>query len=173
MLRLFNRSLLLLLLLATTQGMWAGDELETAPSFVAKTTTGEKFTNETTKGKVVLLQFWTTWCPYCKHEQSVVDDLYKEFKDKGLVLLAIDVGESKKKVKEYLQANPRQVPIVYMEDTNLAARYAAKSYPIYVVINREGKIADVQRGAGGERALRQLLSKAGLQSEESGSSSSE
>lgn len=153
-----------------TSGIWAGEELETAPSFVAKTTTGEKFTNETTKGKVVLLQFWTTWCPYCKHEQSMVDELYKELKGKDLVLLAIDVGESKKKVKEYLQANPREVPIVYMEDTNLAARYAAKSYPIYVAITRDGKIAGIQRGAGGERALRQLLSKAGLQTGDSSSS---
>ena len=167
------RSFFLLILFATGQGVWAGDELETAPSFVAKTTTGEKFTNESTKGKVVLLQFWTTWCPYCKREQPVLDDLYREFSGKGLVLLAIDVGESKKKVKEYLQLNPRQVPIVYMEDTNLAARYAAKSYPIYVVINRDGKIAGIQRGAGGERALRHLLSKAGLDGEDTSTSSSE
>lgn len=164
---------LFFLLLANVQAVRAGDELETAPSFVAKTTTGEKFTNETTKGKVVLLQFWTTWCPYCKREQEVVDDLYKEFNGKGLVLLAIDVGESKKKVKDYLQSNPRQVPIVYMEDTNLAARYAAKSFPVYVVINREGKIAGIQRGAGGERALRHLLSQAGLEGEDSSTSSTE
>jgi len=161
-----RHSLLIVLLLATAPGVWAGSELEPAPSFVARTTTGEKFTNETVKGKVVLLQFWTTWCPYCGREQSMIDDLYKEFRGKGLVLLAINVGESKKKVKQYLEANPRSVPIVFMEDTNLAARYAAKSYPIYVVINREGKIAAIQHGAGGERALRQMLSEAGLESEE-------
>jgi hypothetical protein len=49
-----------------------------------------------------------------------------------------------------------------MEDTNLAAMYAATSYPIYVVIDRDGNIAGTQRGAGGEEALRRLLARGGL-----------
>src|ERR1700728_7035 len=64
------------------------DERETAPRFHAKTLAGEQFTNESTKGKVVLLQFWTTWCPYCKGEEGVVNDLTTEFADKGLVVIA-------------------------------------------------------------------------------------
>ena len=54
------------------------------------------------KGKVVLLEFWTTWCPYCKDEEALVDSIDHEFAGKGLLVLAIDVGESKKKVKQYL-----------------------------------------------------------------------
>ena len=50
-----------------------------------------------------------------------------------------------------------------MENTNLAAMFAAKSYPLYVLIDSEGKIAGELRGAGGEEALRQLLRKAGLE----------
>lgn len=137
---------------------------EPAPRFHAKTMSGENFTNETTKGKVVLFEFWTTWCPYCREEESLVDDINKEFSGKGLVLLAVDVGESKKTVQRYLKAHPRSVPIVLNEDTNLAAMYAAKSYPIYVAVDRDGNIAGIQRGAGGERALRNLLADAGLES---------
>jgi len=48
--------------------------------------------------------------------------------------------------------------------TNLAAMYAANRYPIYVVVDRDGKIVDTQRGAGGERRLRRSLSEAGLES---------
>jgi thiol-disulfide isomerase/thioredoxin len=136
-----------------------------APRFHAKTTTGETFTNDTLKGKVVLLQFWTTWCPYCRREQSLVDSIEKEFASKGVVVLAIDVAESKKKVKQYLQDTPRSCRIVLTEDTNLAAMYQANSYPIYVVIDRDGNIAAEQRGAGGERTLRRMLSKAGVESE--------
>jgi len=53
---------------------------------------------------------------------------------------------------------------VMMEDTNLAAMYQANVYPIYVVVDRDGNIAGTQRGAGGERSLRRLLSRAGISS---------
>jgi thiol-disulfide isomerase/thioredoxin len=143
----------------------AGDR-EAAPRFNAKTLTGEKFTNDSLKGKVVLLQFWTTWCPYCRHEQSTVDNIQKEFAGQGLVVLAIDVGESKKTVKKYLEQSPRSCPIVLTDDTNLAAMFAAKNYPIYVVIDRDGNIVDTQHGAGGDGPLRNMLRRAGLKLEE-------
>ena len=80
----------------------------------------------------------------------------------NVVVLAVDVAESKKKVLEYLKEHPRKCRIVLTGDTNLAAMYAANSYPIYVVVDREGKIVDTQRGAGGERSLRRMLEGAGM-----------
>ena len=154
------------LLFASSRGLAASDEGEPAPGFHAKTLTGETFTNQSVKGKVVLLEFWTTWCPYCKEEESLVDSIDHEFSAKGVIVLAIDVAESKKKVKQYLQEHPRSCRIVVTEDTNLAAMYQANSYPIYVVIDRDGNIAAEQRGAGGERALRHALRKAGLGAQE-------
>ena len=137
---------------------------EPAPRFNATTTSGEKFTNDSIKGKIVLLEFWTTWCGYCANEAAFVDKLGHELADKGLILLAIDVGESKKTVKKYLEQHPRNCKIVLMEDTNLAAMYAATVYPIYVVIDRDGNIAGTQHGAAGEDALRRLIARAGLES---------
>jgi thiol-disulfide isomerase/thioredoxin len=137
---------------------------EPAPRFSATTTTGEKFTNASIKGKVVLLEFWTTWCGFCADEASFVDKIGRELSDKGLVLLAINVGESKKTVKKYLDQHPRNCKIVMMEDTNLAAMYQATVYPIYVVIDRDGNIAGTQRGAGGEETLRRLIARGGIQS---------
>ncbi len=146
---------------------FAGSEgREPAPRFSAKTLSGEKFNNDSVKGKVVLLQFWTTWCPYCRKDQPVVDELEREFADKGLLVLAVNVGESKKKVQKYLQENPRSCRIVLMDDTNLAAIYATRQFPVYVLIDREGNIAGTQKGGGNERALRRLVGRAGLESEE-------
>ena len=158
---------LALLSLAATRTFAGDDDREPAPRFHAKTLEGEQFTNETVKGKVVLFQFWTTWCPYCKSEESLVNDITKEFADKGLIVLAVDVAESKKKVVEYLKEHPRKCRIVLTGDTNLAAMYAANSYPIYVVVDRDGKIVDTQRGAGGERSLRRMLENAGLETKAS------
>jgi thiol-disulfide isomerase/thioredoxin len=153
------------LLILTAACVIAGTkDKEPAPRFNATTTSGEKFTNDSIKGKIVLLEFWTTWCGYCADEAAFVDKIGHELAGKGLVLLAIDVGESKKTVKKYLEQHPGTCKIVFMEDTNLAAMYAATVYPIYVVIDRDGNIAGTQRGAGGEDALRRLIARAGLES---------
>ena len=143
------------------------DEREPAPRFHAKTLAGDQFTNDSTKGKVVLFQFWTTWCPYCKSEEGLVNEITAEFADKGLVVIAVDVAESKKVVQQYLKDHPRKCRIVMTGDTNLAAMYQANRYPIYVVVDRDGKIVETQRGSGGERRLRRLLSRAGLESKDS------
>jgi len=138
---------------------------EPAPKFFAKSLDGEKFTNESLVGKVVLVQFWATWCQYCRRDQPAVDALMSDFANDGFVVLAVNVGEPRKKVKQYLADSPRACRIVLMEDTNLAALYAARSYPLYVLIDREGNVAGTQRGAAGEEALRRLVSKAGLTAE--------
>ncbi len=159
------------LLLGVLAAFGATNGKEPAPRFHAKTMDGQNFTNESTKGKVVLFEFWTTWCPYCVGEAPFVDQVSQEFKDKGLIVLAVNVGESKKTVKKYLEGHPRACSIVLMEDTNLAAMYAATVYPIYVLVDRDGNVVGTQRGAAGERALRRLLTRAGIGADSDESSS--
>ncbi len=164
--RTVARSAFAMIAAALCVGVFANTEKkQPAPHFNAKSTTGESFSNGSIKGKVVLLEFWTTWCTYCKQEAPLVEEISYEFSDKDLTVLAINVGESKKTVKKYLDQYPRTCRIVLTEDSNLAAMYAATAYPIYVVIDREGNIAGTQRGAAGEDALRSLLAKAGLGSD--------
>lgn len=140
------------------------DDSTPAPRFTAKTLGGEAFNNQSLMGKVVLVQFWATWCQYCRKDAGPVDILANEFEKDGLIVLAVDVAESKKKVRAFLEQNPRRAKIVLMEDTNLAAVFEAKSFPQYVLINRQGRVVGQQNGAGGDAALRGLLRKAGLES---------
>lgn len=152
-------------LLGCAGALHGAEARESAPRFSATTLSGERFTNDVVKGRVVLVQFWATWCGYCRREQEAVDTLAKEFEKKGLLVLAVNVGESKKKVAQYLKESPRACPIVLMENTNLAAIYGPRAFPLYIVIDKDGKVAGRQDGAGGEEALRDLLGKAGLEPE--------
>ena len=138
------------------------DKPDPAPRFHAKTLAGELFNNENTKGKVVLLDFWTTWCKYCHQEAEMVDFIGKQYEKKDLIVLAVNVAESKKTVKKYLEQFPRTSKVIMTEDTNLAAMYQATVYPIYVVIDRDGNIAGEQHGAAGEHGVRNLLRRAGI-----------
>ncbi len=131
--------------------------------FAAKTIDGEKYSSDSLKGKVVLIEFWATWCQYCKRDEAAVEGVIKDFEPKGLVVLAVDMGEPRRKVKKYLDENPRSSKVVLAEDTTLAAICEAKTYPLYVLLDREGNVAGRLHGAAGEGALRRLLGKAGLE----------
>ena len=105
-----TRLVLACLLLLAALCAFASDETgQPAPRFRAKTTAGDQFNNASVKGKVVLFEFWTTWCKYCEEEASMVDGVAKEFADKGLIVLAVDVLEPDQKVRKYLVEHPRSV----------------------------------------------------------------
>jgi thiol-disulfide isomerase/thioredoxin len=151
------RGILTLTLLCAVAKADAGGR---APQFTAQTIDGEVLTNASLAGKVVLLQFWATWCPYCRRDQSAVDSIERAYAGRGLVVLAVDVGESEEVVRAYLGRNPRSCRVALND--GLASRFGARGFPYYVVINREGDIAGTQSGSGGEGSLLHLLSRAGL-----------
>jgi thiol-disulfide isomerase/thioredoxin len=151
--------------LAIPSSVLALDQHADPVKFKAKTLDGETFTTESVHGKVVLVQFWATWCPYCKSDAPAVDAMLREFKDQGLEVLAVNIGETKRTVTKFLAENPRNCKIVLLTDTNLAAWFAPKSYPHYALIGRNGGESGEQKGAGGERSLRHLLRQAGLRSD--------
>ncbi len=154
-------SLLLSLDATRLLGVEAG---EAAPRFVARTIDGERYTSDSLKGKVVLIEFWATWCVYCKKDEAALESITREFAKSDLVVLAVDMGEPRRKVKKYLESSPRSSKVVLAENTTLAAICEARTYPLYVLIDRQGIIAGTQHGAAGEGALRRLLGKAGLDS---------
>lgn len=157
-----RRTVLKMLGFAAAPASFALDKHD-APVFSATTLDERKFTAESLKGSVVLIQFWTTWCGYCRRDEQAVEAVTRDFAGKGLVVLAVNVGESKKKVRQYLKDSPRSCNIVLTENTNLAAVFAARSFPFYVALDKQGKVAGTQNGAGGESALLRLLEKAGLE----------
>jgi thiol-disulfide isomerase/thioredoxin len=109
-----------------------------------------------------LIQFWTTWCGYCRRDQPFIEQLTVDYPESKLVVLAVSVGESRQKIKDYLATSPRRSKIIANEDTNLPAAFGASGFPAYIVLDAKGRIAGRQDGAGGD-SIRDLLRKAGLE----------
>ena len=157
-----NRVLHGLLTLVVLCALARADTGGPAPQFTAQTLDGETFTNASLSGRVTLLQFWATWCPVCRSDEPAVDNIERMFAGSGLVVLAVDVGESEATVRTYLQANPRSCRVVVNDARGLAARFGVHGYPYYVLIDSRGNIAGIQSGSGGEASLQHLVSRAGL-----------
>lgn len=118
------------------------------------------------QGKVVMLNFWATWCPPCRHEMPSMEELYQRYKDRGFAVLAINEWEDADRVFEYtgqLSVSPT-FPILFDGKGEVANKYVVKGLPTTVLINRKGQV--VYRAVGGrdfnhpevDNVIRALLS---------------
>lgn len=115
------------------------------------------------KGKVVLLNFWATWCHGCKLEIPWFMEFQKKYKHDGLVVIGVAMDEDGwKSVKPYLKERRINYRVV-IGNEELAKRYGVAAMPVTVLIDREGKIAGSHAGvvdqAGFEAEIRSLLQK--------------
>lgn len=92
------------------------------------------------KGRVVLVNFWATWCSPCVQEMPVLADLYQKYKDRGLEILAISVDEeaARHKVGRFVKEHGLNFPVLY--DNGVAELYKVGSYPTSLLIDREGTV---------------------------------
>lgn len=111
-----------------------------APEFTAKDLSGKDVSLSLFAGKPILLNFWATWCPYCREERPYLNSLYKSYKDKGLVIIAVSTDRSLESVKRYLKKIPMDFVILHDSDGNAAGIYGAYSIPTSFLIDRKGII---------------------------------
>jgi thiol-disulfide isomerase/thioredoxin len=132
---------------------------------------GQPHSSASLKGKPVLLDFGATWCGPCNESTPVVKKLYEEYKDKGLVTLAVDVGEDRKIVEAFLKPIQLPYPVIMGSDFGLDKAFQVTAYPTFILIGKDGKIAGHQIGFSNEANLRALVTKAGFGPARSGPAS--
>ncbi len=115
------------------------------------------------KGKVVLVDFWATWCGPCRRELPNVVKLRKELAAKGLEVVAVDVGEAPTAVNGYLHDNQLDLPVWLDRDRKVSEAYGANAIPTLVVVGRDGVVSSLVVGLHDESDLRALLQKAGIE----------
>ncbi len=114
------------------------------------------------KGKVILLDFWATWCPPCRAELPILQDINREFADKGLVFLAVNLMEDRQKVADFLKEQKLDIPVVLDSDGAVGTAYQADALPTLYLIGKDGKVLEHKVGfdADNEDKARADLEKA-------------
>lgn len=111
-----------------------------AADFTIKNLQGKDVTLSSFKGKPVLLNFWATWCPYCRKERAELNELYKEYSKKGLVIISVANDGSIDKVKKYIENNPANYIVLSDQDNIVTEAYAVYALPTNFLIDRNGTI---------------------------------
>jgi peroxiredoxin len=132
-----------------------------APSFTLKDQNDNPMVLSSYRGKVVLLNFWATWCHGCQTEIPWFAEFQKKYADSGLVVVGLSMDEDGwKSVAPYLREKKLNYAISIGNDT-LAKQYGLDNMPLTVLIDRDGKIAQTHSGvvdrAGIERDIQALL----------------
>ena len=120
-----------------------------APDFRLKRLRGSELSLAEFKGKVVLLDFWATWCAPCRQEMPDFEKLHRELSGKDVVILAVDVNEGEDIVAEYIDKEKYTFPVLFSEGTDVLERYSVNAYPTLVAIDKSGRIADYRASAPG------------------------
>lgn len=116
-----------------------------APSFKLFDMHSQEISLEKYKGKIILLDFWATWCTPCRMTMPVVEKLSKEFPD-DMVVLAVNLRESKDVVEEYAFEQAISSQILLDEDGTVSATYGAYAIPMQILIDRSGVVRHIQAG---------------------------
>jgi peroxiredoxin len=126
-----------------------------APDFTLKTPAGEEYTLSNLKGNAVLINLWATWCPPCRAEMPAIEKMVQEYKDQGLVVLAVNMTyqDDPANVSPFIEEYGLTFPVLLEETGNVGAAYQMRSLPSTYFINRAGIIQEVVIGGPMSEAL--------------------
>lgn len=142
-LRLIASLLALVVLFSVSTGLASASAGASAPDFTLPDLNGKKVTLSTFKGKVVVLNFWSTWCTFCKEEMPSLNTLYLKLKDKGFVVLAVSIDPSEKPVRAFITEKRLNFNVLMDKDKEVYFdSYAVMGLPTSFLIDRNGLIVD-------------------------------
>ncbi|KKM09265.1 hypothetical protein SY88_19775 [Clostridiales bacterium PH28_bin88] len=120
-----------------------------APDFSLPSLTGERVSLSDFRGQVVILNFWATWCPPCKEEMPDLNRFYLEEKDKGVMLLAVNImqRDTPEGIRSFMKDNGYDMPVLLDESQKVGATYRVAYIPTTYFIDREGIIRYSKTGA--------------------------
>src|SRR3989338_8890897 len=119
-----------------------------APAFSATDLNGVTRSLTEGRGQVVLLQFWASWCPFCRKDISLMKQLFAQHEGKGLRIVTVSIDEDVEQLKAFVRGEGLPYPIISVSaKPDLPALYEMRGVPAYVLIARQGVIAGTWSGS--------------------------
>jgi len=148
---------------AALQQLKTDDDAREKADFTLTDLTGTQWTLKALRGKVVLVNFWATWCPPCRKEMPDLNVLYQRFKDRGLVILAIS-DEEASVVKPFIATQQKVTyPVLLDPGGKVTERFQVQGIPKTFIYSRDGKLAAQSIDMRTMPQFLALLKQAGLQ----------
>jgi peroxiredoxin len=143
----------------------ADDRRRERADFTLTDLEGKPWSLQGLRGKVVLVNFWATWCPPCRKEMPDLETLYQEFKDQGLLILAIS-DEDISKVKPFIAEHNTTYPILLDPGSKVHKSFVVEGIPKSFLYDREGKLVAEAIDMRTRRQFLGMLAQAGLRGRE-------
>lgn len=147
---------------AAMEKLEADDQARRDADFTLPDLEGKKWTLKSLAGRVVLVNFWATWCPPCRKEIPDLDTLYKRFQSQGLVILAIS-DEDAAKVKPFVTQQAFTYPVLLDAGGMVGKLFRVEGIPKTFVYDRKGKLVAQSIDMRTQRQFLEMLKLAGLQ----------
>lgn len=164
MLRAIGRAVLLGGLVLATHAAYGLPRVgETAPDFILPTIVGKNLKLSEQRGRVVLINFWATWCSPCRQELPLLNALYERYHAAGLEIWAVNIEEDSAKATKMSRDLGLRFPLLLDTGKRVSRRYDPAVMPSTVLVDRDGKVRYVHLGYKPgyeeryERQIRELL----------------
>jgi peroxiredoxin len=132
-------------------------EGSTAPAFTLSGLDGKKHGLSDYKGKVVVVNFWGSWCEPCYKEMPAIQKQYAKWKDRGVEVLGLNLDESPVTIQSFVRQYGLTFPILIDSELRMRNKYHVSYYPTTFFINSSGKIEKIQVGGMDEAYIEQTL----------------
>jgi len=126
---------------------------EQAPDFVLEDMKGNNVQLSELKGKGVFLNFWGTWCKPCEKEMPYMERQYSHYKNLGVEILAVNIGESDIAIESFVKKHGLTFPILKDKDRSVTEAYDITPIPTTFLIDKNGKVVKVITGSMTERDI--------------------
>lgn len=146
---------------ATMRKLAEEDARRQAARFTLRDLDGKQWSLDELRGRVVLVNFWATWCPPCQRELPDLEAAWREFRAKGLVILAIS-DEDPELVRGYLASHPVTFPILLDPSKNVQEEFVVPGIPMTLLYDKRGKLVAQAFDRPSPEGLRHMLRKAGV-----------
>ena len=117
-----------------------------APDFTLRTLEGQNLRLGEQRGRVVLVNFWATWCGPCRQEMPHLNKLYEKYKSSGFVLLGVNVDDDAKHAAGVASKLGVKFPVLPDADKRVSRQYDLSAMPSTVLIDRDGRVRYLHRG---------------------------